>query len=86
MVKNQSKEDEAQPTDSQVFIKLEGVTIAFPSTDNSILTLTGKFNIIINTFDTMNLDELLSIIKQKGLNEYDLMGMNYKMKTTLSIE
>jgi vacuolar protein sorting-associated protein 13A/C len=51
-----------------------------------MLTLTGKFNIIINTFDTMNLDELLSIIKSKGLNEYDLTAMNYRMKTTVSIE
>ncbi|CAK64571.1 unnamed protein product (macronuclear) [Paramecium tetraurelia] len=85
-LRSQQKEEEVQPTDSQIFITLGDVIIAIPSNDESILTFTGKFNIIVNTHDTMNADELLCIIKEKGLNEYDLIGMNFKIKTSVSIE
>lgn len=40
----------------------------------------------MNTHDTMNADELLCIIKEKGLNEYDLISMNFKMKSSVSVE
>ncbi|CAD8204171.1 unnamed protein product [Paramecium pentaurelia] len=85
-LRSQQKEEEVYPTDSQIFITLGDVIIAIPSNDDSILTFTGKFNIIMNTHDTMNADELLCIIKEKGLNEYDLIGMNFKIKSSVSIE
>ncbi|CAD8126178.1 unnamed protein product [Paramecium sonneborni] len=85
-LKTQQKEKEVQPTDSQIFITLGDVIIAIPSNNDSILTFTGKFNFNLNTYDTMNYNELLNIIKEKGLSEYDLIGINFKIKSTISIE
>ncbi|CAK68476.1 unnamed protein product (macronuclear) [Paramecium tetraurelia] len=85
-LRSQQKEEEVQPTDSQIFITLGDVIIGIPSNEDSILTFTGKFNIILNTLNTVSSDELLCLIKEKSLNYNDQNDMNYKIKSSVSVE